>query len=49
MGARGAFDLWNSLGLEWDWAQLLNGEMTAAQFQETYKQQVQDALDSYFK
>lgn len=49
MGARGAFDLWNALGLEWDWSQLLNGEMTAAQFQETYKQQVQDALDSFFK
>lgn len=49
MGARGGFDLWNSLGLEWDWAQLLNGEMTAAQFQETYKQNVQDALDSFYK
>lgn len=49
MGARGAFDLWNALGLEWDWSQLLNGEMTAAQFQETYKQNVQDALDSFFK
>lgn len=49
MGERGAFDLWNALGLEWDWAQLLNGEMTAAQFQETYKQNVQDALDSFFK
>ncbi len=49
MGERGAFDLWNALGLEWDWSQLLNGEMTAAQFQETYKQSVQDALDSFFK
>lgn len=49
MGERGAFDLWNALGLEWDWSQLLNGEMTAAQFQETYKQNVQDALDSFFK
>ncbi len=49
MGQRGAFDLWNSLGLEWDWAQLLNGEMTAAQFQETYKQNVQDALDVFYK
>ena len=49
MGQRGAFDLWNSLGLDWDWAQLLNGEMTAAQFQETYKQNVQDALDSFYK
>ncbi len=49
MGSRGAFDMWNNLGLDWDWAQLLNGEMTAAQFQETYKQNVQDALDSYYK
>lgn len=49
MGERGAFDLWNALGLEWDWSALLNGEMTAAQFQETYKQSVQDALDSFFK
>ena len=49
MGARGAFDIWNALGLEWDWSQLLDGEMTAAQFQETYKQQVQDALDSFYK
>ena len=49
MGARGAFDLWNSLGLEWDWSQLLNGEMTAAQFQESYKQNVQDALDGFYK
>jgi hypothetical protein len=49
MGQRGAFDLWNSLGLEWDWTQLLTGEMTAAQFQETYKQNVQDALDVFYK
>ena len=49
MGARGAFDLWNALGLEWDWSQILTGEMTAAQFQETYKQNVQDALDSFYK
>jgi ABC-type glycerol-3-phosphate transport system substrate-binding protein len=31
MGARGAFDLWNALGLDWDFTQLMNGEMTAAQ------------------
>lgn len=49
MGARGAFDLWNSLGLDWDWSLLLDGEMTAAQFQETYKQNVQDALDAFYK
>lgn len=49
LGERGAFDLWNSLGLEWDWSELLNGTMTAAQFQETYKQNVQDALDGFYK
>lgn len=49
LGTRGAFDLWNALGLEWEWPKLLNGEMTAAQFQETYKQNVQDALDSFYK
>ena len=48
MGARGAFDLWNALGLDWDWSALLNGEMTAAQFSETYKQSVQDALDGFY-
>lgn len=48
MGQRGAFDLWNALGLDWDWSKLLNGEMTAAQFSETYKQSVQDALDSFY-
>lgn len=49
LGTRGAFDLWNALGIEWDWPALLNGEMTAAQFAETYKQSVQDALDSFYK
>ena len=49
MGQRGAFDLWNNLGLEWDWSLLLNGEMTAAQFAETWKQSVQDALDGFYK
>ncbi len=48
MGARGGFDLWNALGLDWDWSALLNGEMTAAQFAESYKQNVQDALDTFY-
>ncbi len=48
LGSRGGFDLWNSLGLTWDWAELLNGTMTAAQFQESYKQNVQDALNSFY-
>lgn len=49
LGSRGGFDLWNSLGLDWDWSTILYGTMTPAQFQETYKQNVQDALDSYYK
>lgn len=49
LGSRGGFDLWNSLGLDWDWSSILYGTMTPAQFQETYKQSVQDALDSYYK
>ncbi|MBQ0042054.1 MAG: extracellular solute-binding protein [Lachnospiraceae bacterium] len=48
MGSRGAFDLWNALGLEWDYTELLNGTMTAAQFQQTWKQSVQDALDNFY-
>lgn len=46
---RGAFDLWNSLGVEWDYPGLLDGTYTTAQFQETFKQPLQDALDGYFK
>lgn len=45
-------DLFNGLGLPIDWTALLGaGEnpMTAAQFQETYKQTYQDALDAFFK
>ena len=49
LGQRGAFDLWNALGVEWNWPALLDGEMTAAQFAETYKQSVQDALDGFYK
>lgn len=48
MGSRGGVDVWGSLGLEWDFTALLSGEMTAAQFQETYKQSVQDALDGFY-
>ena len=46
---RETLDLWQSLGVTVDWASLLNGDMTVAQFQETYKQQFQDGLDAYFK
>ena len=49
MGTRGSVDVWEALGLEWDFTALLTGEMTAAQFQETYKQSVQDALDGFYQ
>ena len=31
-------------GIEYDLESLINGTVTAAQFQETYKQQIQDRL-----
>lgn len=49
VGSRETFELWNNLGISYDWSGLLRGEVTPAQFQETYKNQVQDALDTYFK
>lgn len=48
VGSREVFELWNNLGFTYDFPALIDGTMTAAQFQETYKQQVQDALDAYF-
>ena len=48
-GARGGFDLWNGLGVDWKFAELLNGTVTAAQFAEMHKQEVQDALDGFYK
>lgn len=48
VGSREQFDLWNSIGVEYDFISVIEGTMTPAQFQETYKQQVQDALDAYF-
>lgn len=49
IGSREQFDLWNNLGISYDFTSLFNGTYTPAQFVETYKQQVQDALDAYFK
>lgn len=49
MGKADGFDLWNSLGIEFNFSDLLDGTMTPAQFQETYKQPFQTALDSFFK
>lgn len=48
VGSRETFELWNSLGVGYDWSGLIKGEVTPAQFQETYKNQIQDALDAYF-
>lgn len=47
-GAHTTLDLWQSMGIGYDIWSLIKGEVTPAQFQETYKQQVQDALDAYF-
>ncbi len=48
-GEKTGVDLWNSLGVDYQFPLLLSGEMTAAQFQETNKQLVQSALDNMFK
>ncbi len=48
-GLHTEFDLWQSMNVEYDFNALLKGEMTPAQFQETYKQQVQDGIDAFFK
>ncbi|MBQ8262870.1 MAG: extracellular solute-binding protein [Lachnospiraceae bacterium] len=47
-GSHEVFDLYMNLGITYDWKSLISGEMTPAQFQETYKQQIQDGLDMYF-
>lgn len=44
-GMREQFDLVDSLNVQPDFVGLFNGDYTPAQFQETYKQQYQDALD----
>ncbi len=48
VGSKTSFELWNNLGFEYDFPSLIKGEVTPAQFQETYKQQVQDALNAFF-
>lgn len=53
-GAKTTLDLWQSVGVDYGTDAgnglelLIRGEMTPAQFQETFKQQVQDGLDAYF-
>jgi len=49
VGSREVFELWNNLSITYDFDSLIKGEMTPAQFQETHKNQVQDALNAYFK
>ncbi len=48
-GSHSTVDFWLSLGVNYDLQSLIKGEVTPAQLQETYKQQVQDGLDAYFK
>ncbi len=48
-GAHSTLDLWNSMGISYDLQSLIKGETTPAQFQETYKQEVQAALDATYK
>ncbi len=47
--SRPNFELYESIGVSADYESLISGEMTPAQFQETYKQTFQDALDQMFK
>ena len=48
LGSREQFDLHQSLGVNTDLEGLINGTITGAQYQETYRQEYQAALDSYF-
>ncbi len=48
MGSKEQFDVYKTLGVAWDLEALINGTMTAAQFQETYRQEMQAAIDAYF-
>ncbi len=45
MGRHQAYEMVNNLGFELPLREFINGDYTPAQLQETYKQQVQDALD----
>lgn len=45
---RPSFELYESLGVEYDLESLIRGDVTPAQFQETYKQPFQDALNAMF-
>ena len=43
------FELYGDLGVSYDLESIVNGTMTPAQFQETYKQEFQDALNAIFQ
>ena len=45
MGTKQQYEMLNNLGFTMDTLGLINGNYTVAQYQETYKQQVQDAID----
>ena len=46
MGRHQVMDNLNNLGFELPLREFINGDYTTAQLQETYRQQVQDAIDS---
>ncbi len=48
-GEAGNFDLWNALGVDYQWPALMMGEKTPAQIQEEGKQLLQTALDQMYK
>lgn len=47
IGSRETFELWNSLNIGYDWSGLVRGEVTPIEFQESYKHQIQEALNTY--
>ncbi|MCQ2522427.1 MAG: hypothetical protein MJ105_08615 [Lachnospiraceae bacterium] len=47
-GTKTVLDFWQSVGVEYDLYDIITGEKTPAQFQETYKNPFQDGLDAYF-
>lgn len=50
LGTNDGVELYNALGNDLiTWSDLLDGVNTPAQFQEIYKQPIQDALDGFFK
>ena len=46
MGRHQMVDNYNNLGTELPLREFLNGDYTTAQLQETYRQTIQDAIDS---